>query len=190
MTPRPTQNRGRLRCRTNCCPTPSFSNTFVRRTKRICSIWWVSDMNNRRRFLKGLLGAAALGRAARTGLAAQVARPSPARPGKSVLPARGEYLIRDAYVLTMDRELGDIAGGSVHVRNGAIAAVGKDIKAPGATPLDGHRTIVMPGLVDTHWHMWTTYLRSMAGDKTDDGYFPVTTRYGKAMDPVDMYRST
>jgi len=106
------------------------------------------------------------------------------------LPARGEFVIRGAYVMTMDRDLGDVASGSVHVKNGAIVAVGKDVTAKGAPVIDGRRTIVMPGLVDTHWHMWTTYLRSMAGDKTEDGYFPVTTRYGEAMEPIDMYRST
>ena len=36
------------------------------------------------------------------------------------LPQRGEY----AYVITMDPQLGDIPNGSVHVRNGAIVAVG------------------------------------------------------------------
>jgi 5-methylthioadenosine/S-adenosylhomocysteine deaminase len=133
---------------------------------------------HRRRFLAGLLGTGA-------SLSAQPTT----RPGKALL-SRGEFVIRDAYLLTMDRGLGDIAGGSVHVRNGEIAAVGKDVKSRGATVIDGHRTIVLPGLVDTHWHMWTTYLRSMAGDKTEDGYFPVTTRYGKAMDPIDMYNST
>lgn len=133
-------------------------------------------MTNRREFLTALAGAATL--------RAQSTR----APGP--LPARGEYLIRDAYVMTMDRTLGDIRGGSVHVKNGAIVEVGKDLKAPGATILDGRRTIVMPGLIDTHWHMWTSYLRSMAGDVTNDGYFPITTRYGQAMEPADMYRST
>ena len=92
--------------------------------------------------------------------------------------------------MTMDPERKDIAHGSVHVRNGVIINVGTSITAPGAMVIDGRGSIVLPGLVDTHWHMWTTYLRSMAGDKTDDGYFPVTTRYGKAMEPIDMYRST
>ncbi len=117
-------------------------------------------------------------------LRAQTAR-SP-RP----LPARGEYLLRNAYVMTMDPRLGDIPGGSVHIRNGVIAAVGKDLKVGGATVIDGRNTIVMPGLIDTHWHMWTSYLKSMAGDKAEDGYFPLTTRYGQAMQPIDMYRGT
>jgi 5-methylthioadenosine/S-adenosylhomocysteine deaminase len=138
----------------------------------------------RRALLKSLAGAAA----SAPFLRAQ----GPARSSR-LLPARGEYLIRDAYVMTMDPSLGragDIAGGSVHIRNGAIAAVGKDLKAPGAAVIDGRHTIVLPGLVDTHWHMWTSYLRSLAGDQTNDGYFPLTTRYGEAMQPIDMYRST
>ena len=106
------------------------------------------------------------------------------------LPARGEYVIQNAHVMTMDPALGDIAGGSVHIRNGAIVAVGKDLKVRGATVIDGRRCIALPGLIDTHWHMWTSYLRSLAGDKTDDGYFPLTTRYGQAMQPIDMYRGT
>jgi len=106
------------------------------------------------------------------------------------LPARGEFVIRGAHVMTMDGGAGDVTGGSVHVRNGVIEAVGKNVTARGAAEIDGRRTIVLPGLVDTHWHMWTTYLRSMAGDKPEDGYFPITTRYGQAMEPIDMYRGT
>jgi len=115
---------------------------------------------------------------------------APARNSVGELPARGEFLIRDAYILTMDPTLGDIPSGSVHVKNGEIMAVGEGIEAPGAMVIDGRRAVVLPGLVDTHWHMWTTYLRCMAGDKPQDGYFPVTTRYGEAMDPIDMYCST
>src|SRR5712691_11548068 len=142
--------------------------------------------DNRREFLKTLAGATAL---ASRSLTAQAPSSTAARASRP-LPTRGEFLIHDAFILTMDPTLGRHPSGSLHVKNGAIVAVGKNLKAPKATVIDGRKTIVMPGLVDTHWHMWTTYLRSMAGDKTDDGYFPVTTRYGKAMEPIDMYRST
>src|SRR5262249_55244086 len=66
-------------------------------------------------------------------------------------PARGEFTITNAYVMTMDGALGDIAGGAVHVRNGEIVAVGKDVKG-GGQKIDGTGMIVMPGLIDTHWH--------------------------------------
>ena len=145
----------------------------------------------RRGFLTGIAGVEAASFANSWGTtSAQRRTASPAKRPPGELPARGELLIRDAYVLTMDRALGDIPGGSVHVKDGAIMAVGKHIKAPGATIIEGGGAIVLPGLVDTHWHMWTTYLRCMAGDKQEDGYFPVTTRYGQLMDPIDMYRST
>jgi 5-methylthioadenosine/S-adenosylhomocysteine deaminase len=106
------------------------------------------------------------------------------------LPTRGEFVLRGGCVLTMDPALGDLPSGDVHVRNGEIVAVGKGLKAPGAKVIDARHMIVLPGLIDTHWHMWTTYLRCMAGDAPEDGYFPITTAYGQAMKPEDMYRST
>ena len=106
------------------------------------------------------------------------------------LPARGELLLRNAWVMTMDAELGDIAGGDVHIRDGKIVAVGKALAAPGATVLDGRGSIVLPGLVDTHWHMWNSLLRDFAGEKASDGYFATVARFGEVMTPDDMYRAT
>jgi 5-methylthioadenosine/S-adenosylhomocysteine deaminase len=148
---------------------------------------------NRRGFVKGLAGVGLAGIAGASTLAQGTPAPpagqrSTAAPRR--LPARTEFLVRRAYVLTMDEGLGDIADGDVHVRNGEIVAVGKNLRAPGAAVIDGRDTIVMPGFVDTHWHMWTTYLRCMAGDKAEDGYFPITTAYGRVMQPEDMYYGT
>ena len=66
-------------------------------------------------------------------------------------------------------------------RNGAIVAVGQNLKAPGATVIDGHGMIVLPGLVETHWHMWNTLLRSMSGDKPEAGYFKTTAVLGQKL---------
>ncbi len=106
------------------------------------------------------------------------------------LPARGEFVIRSGYVMTMDPTLGDIARGDVHVKNGAIVAVGAGLKAGGADAIDGRDMIVLPGFVDTHWHMWNTLLRSMAGDKRELGYFPTVATLGKLFTPGDMYQGT
>src|SRR6267378_8360582 len=108
--------------------------------------------------------------------------------GSSKLPARTEFMIKNAHVMTMDPALGDIAGGSVHVRNGEIVALGKDIKAAGARVIDGDGMIVMPGLIETHWHMWNTLFRSFSGDEQAHGYFPTVARYGALMTPDDMYQ--
>ena len=119
---------------------------------------------------------------------AQTARRGQVPAGR--LPQRGEILVRNAYVMTMDPQLGDIPGGDVHIRNGQIIAVGKSLTAPGAVILDGRRRIVLPGLVETHWHMWNTLLRSFAGDQAGQGYFATAAAFGAAMTPDDMLGDT
>jgi len=100
-----------------------------------------------------------------------------------------EFLIRNAYVLTMDARLGDLPNADVHVANGAIAAVGRALRAPGAAVIDGAGMLVLPGLVETHWHLWTTLLRSLSGDTPDRGYFPTSRTIGAYYTPADMYRA-
>src|SRR6266436_5171917 len=95
------------------------------------------------------------------------------------LPARGEFVIRGAYVMTMDPALGDIAGDDIHVKDGSIVAVGKALNAPAATAISGERMIVLPGLVETHWHMWNTLLRGFSGDRHEESYFPMLVAVGK-----------
>jgi cytosine/adenosine deaminase-related metal-dependent hydrolase len=140
----------------------------------------------RRELLAGLGAIGTAGVVPSTLFAAGEPAPRAAAP----LPPRGEWLIRKAYVMTMDPALGDIADGSVHIRNGRIVAVGKDLVAPAARVVDGAAMIVMPGLVDTHWHMWNTLYRSFSGDQASDGYFATVARYGQQMTPDDMYQST
>src|SRR5437899_7978227 len=107
------------------------------------------------------------------------------------LPARGHFVIRNAHVMTMERDTGDIAGADVHVRDGVIVAVGpKPHAAAGATTINGDGMIVLPGLIETHWHMWNTLLRSMSGDKREHGYFPTAAALGKIYLPEDMYQGT
>ena len=139
---------------------------------------------NRRSVLQGGAALGALGLAGGNG----VLHAATAATGK--LPARGNFIIRNAYVMTMERDTGDVADGSVHFKDGVIVAVGKDIKAPGATVIDGKGTIVMPGMVETHWHMWNTLLRSMSGEKPEQGYFRTTTALGVKYEAGDMYQGT
>src|SRR3954454_11213502 len=104
------------------------------------------DGLSRRRFIGG---AAAVGAASLVGGAPGVADASDARNGaphggRGRLPRRGEFVITNAYVMTMDETLQDIPRGDVHVRNGVIVGVGKRLRARGER-LDGTDTIVMPG---------------------------------------------
>jgi len=110
--------------------------------------------------------------------------------GPTSLPARGEFVVRGAHVLSMDDKIGDLPSGDVHVRDGAIVAVAAKVNAPGAQVIDGKGMICMPGFVDTHWHHWTTFLRPvMRADNPKRTYFPVTAALGRHYTPEDSYRS-
>jgi 5-methylthioadenosine/S-adenosylhomocysteine deaminase len=143
---------------------------------------------------RSLLGAAAALGAA--GLAAGAQPAHAARPGRqgdrpaASLPPRGEFVVRGAYVLTMDPALGDLPVGDVHVRGGEIVAVGPSLATPGAAVIDGKHMIAMPGFVETHWHLWNTACRALVRvDDPEYGYFPVTVRLGPAFTPEDSYRA-
>jgi 5-methylthioadenosine/S-adenosylhomocysteine deaminase len=105
-----------------------------------------------------------------------------------------DLVFRSGHVVTMDPELGDIPDGDVLVAGGRIAAVGTGLDAPGAGEIDARGMIVAPGLVDTHWHMWNTLLRSMSGGMPGEdgpaGYFPVTARLGRVFTDGDIYHGT
>ena len=76
---------------------------------------------SRRRLMRSVAAAATAALTPRAVFAQQPARGAGA-PG-APLPARGEFVIRGATVLTMDPAVPDLAGGDVHGRDGAIVAV-------------------------------------------------------------------
>jgi 5-methylthioadenosine/S-adenosylhomocysteine deaminase len=124
------------------------------------------------------------------GIAGDAHAQVPAPPQPARLPARGNFVIRNAHVMTMEPDTGDIVGGDVHVKDGLIAAIGQYLEAPGSNTIKGEGTIVLPGLVETHWHMWNTLLRSMSGEKAELGYFRTTAALGQKYEPSDMYQGT
>jgi imidazolonepropionase-like amidohydrolase len=64
----------------------------------------------------------------------------------------GVTLIKNATLLTITH--GTIENGSILIRNGKIAAVGKDLQAPaGATVIDAAGQFVLPGIIDCHSHI-------------------------------------
>jgi cytosine/adenosine deaminase-related metal-dependent hydrolase len=142
----------------------------------------------RREFLGGL---AVLGTTALAACAMEADRGSKTaspRPSTGQLPGRDEFIVRDAYIITMDPKLGDIPRGDVHVRNGAIHAVGPKLAAPGAREIDGRNRIALPGFVETHFHLWGSFARGIVADGDFD-YFPVMSRLGPVMTPEDAYNS-
>jgi imidazolonepropionase-like amidohydrolase len=64
----------------------------------------------------------------------------------------GTILIQNATVMTVTH--GNIEHGSILIRDGKIAAVGTDLKAPeGAAVIDATGQYVIPGIIDCHSHI-------------------------------------
>ena len=71
-------------------------------------------------------------------------------------------------VATMDDAGTEIAGGSILVEDGVIAWVGVGEPpggADGAERIDGRGCVALPGLVNTHHHLFQTMTRAMAQDQ-------------------------
>ncbi|GLY80476.1 amidohydrolase family protein [Actinoallomurus iriomotensis] len=96
-------------------------------------------------------------------------------------------VFRDATVLTMD-DAGVIEG-DVLVTGETIAEVGRDLAVPGGTAeIDASGGILMPGMVDTHRHMWQTALRGLGADWTLTQYFVFYyLNWGKIFRPEDIH---
>ena len=73
-------------------------------------------------------------------------------PALAQTSAHNEILIKNAKVMTVTH--GDISGGSVYIKDGKIAAVGKDVNAPAsATVIDAGGKYLTPGIIDSHSHI-------------------------------------
>jgi 5-methylthioadenosine/S-adenosylhomocysteine deaminase len=98
-------------------------------------------------------------------------------------------IFRNATVLTMDDAHSISPGTDVLVVGDRIAGVGLSLTAPeGATEIDASGGILMPGMIDTHRHMWQTAMRGYGADWTLTQYFVwYYLNWGKVFRPEDIY---
>ena len=98
-------------------------------------------------------------------------------------------VLRGGTVLTMDGARTVHAPGDVLVVGSEIAAVGPGIEVPSeAQEIDATGGIVMPGMVDTHRHLWQTAMRGYGADWTLTQYFVwYYLEWGKVWRPEDIH---
>src|SRR5215470_15772256 len=97
-------------------------------------------------------------------------------------------VFRNATVLTMT-DSGIVESGDVLVTGDTITAVGPGLSVPdGTVEVDASGGILMPGMVDTHRHMWQTALRGLGADWTLSQYFVFYyLNWGKIFRPEDIH---
>ncbi len=75
-----------------------------------------------------------------------------------------DIVLSGGLVLSMEAGQGATIA-DIHVRQREIVQVAPKIDVPGARRIDLSGCIVMPGLVDTHWHMWNSLARGFSMSK-------------------------
>jgi 5-methylthioadenosine/S-adenosylhomocysteine deaminase len=79
------------------------------------------------------------------------------------LQSARRIVIKDAVILTLDRQVGDFAKADLLIEDGKIREVRPniDVAADTAAVVDGTNRIVIPGFVDTHSHSYQGLLRGI-----------------------------
>ena len=116
------------------------------------------------------------------------ARPS-AHLSEADLAAAPAVVLRGGTVLTMDPQRSVLEGADVLVVGQRIEAIGPALPVPeGTVEIDASGGIVMPGMIDTHRHMWQTAVRGYGADWTLTQYFVWNyLEHGRKFRPQDVY---
>jgi 5-methylthioadenosine/S-adenosylhomocysteine deaminase len=110
---------------------------------------------------------------------ANASTPEPGRP----------IVFRGGMVLTMNDAHDRRDDADVLVVDERIEAIGPNLEAPeGTFEIDASGGIVMPGMIDTHRHMWQTAMRGYGADWTLSQYFVFYyLEHGKIFRPEDVH---
>jgi cytosine/adenosine deaminase-related metal-dependent hydrolase len=98
-------------------------------------------------------------------------------------------VLRGGTVLTMDERHSVLTGADVLLVGDRVAAVGAALDVPeGTLSIDASGGLVMPGMIDTHRHMWQTAMRGYGADWTLTQYFVwYYLEHGSAFRPEDIH---
>ena len=107
-------------------------------------------------------------------------------------------LVGNGRLITRDERQPLIERGCVAIQDGVVAAVGVtgDLQRsyPGARFIDANGRLIMPGLINTHMHLYSTFARGMAlKDEAPDNFVHILERLWWRLDKVltleDVYLS-
>jgi 5-methylthioadenosine/S-adenosylhomocysteine deaminase len=101
-----------------------------------------------------------------------------------------ELLLKNGLLVTVDDELGDLKDADLLIRDGVIVAVGPGgpTARADAEVIDCKGRLVIPGLVDTHRHVWQGAIGALTPQMTGAGYGPaVLNGISTSYEPEDVY---
>ena len=108
--------------------------------------------------------------------------------------AERRILIANGCLISMDPDVGDFADADVLIEGDTIRRIGPNLRSEvsdeNLTVLDASGLIVLPGLVDTHRHMWQGLLRRMVPNVDISMYLGLRNAFAVEYRPTDSYAGT
>lgn len=101
-----------------------------------------------------------------------------------------KFLLKGGTVLTLGARSPNFPVADVLVEGGVITEVGQGLRGRDAEVIDAENTIVMPGFVDTHRHVWKSLFRNLGDGGSDSGVAVSSNVYGPSYQPDDVYAAT
>ncbi|NLS00132.1 amidohydrolase family protein [Rhizobium sp. P38BS-XIX] len=101
-------------------------------------------------------------------------------------------LFRGGTIVTMDNDIPNLAIGDLLVEGSRISAIAAHLPVEDTTIIDATGSIVMPGFIDAHHHMWLGVMRRLMPDVDDlFAYIGIVAeKLGAHYRPADMFAST
>ncbi len=99
----------------------------------------------------------------------------------------GKVLFKNAFVVSCNKEIGDAPGTDVLVEGTQIKQVGAGLDAAGADVVDASGMLLMPGMIDTHSHLWETPFKGRVAEGWGMEYFTNIHPLVSYFTPEDAY---
>src|SRR5512132_2524370 len=140
---------------------------------------------SRREFLTAAAGAAALTAASCGPAQSSAQQPSSGNANQGLVGdgRKRRILLRGGVVLSLDPRVGDFEKADVLIDGKKIVEIAPTVSASDAEIVDCSGTIVMPGLITTHHHMYETLQRSVIPDGLLAGAWPQES-YGSVVQNI------
>lgn len=97
-----------------------------------------------------------------------------------------KLLLRNARAVTFS-DRGDLDGVDILIDGSNIEQVGPSLEADGAEVMDCSGMVILPGMADTHTHLWEGLFRGRVSDAWGMEYFTNIPPLGSHLTPEDMY---
>ena len=99
----------------------------------------------------------------------------------------GKVLFRNAHLMSMNAEIGDMDKADILVDGTVIREVGTAIDAGDAEVVDATGMLMMPGMIDTHTHLWESPFKGRVSEGWGMEYFTNVHPLVSYFEPQDTY---